>query len=205
MILTGENFIGFKRSAAGTKSFQAFGSSSNDLLPGNFTQATKDELDKVLELADTAFAIYRAVNAFKRAAFLDAIAALNISPKEAVARLVKKPVPAKTAHNNSVLPAENMQPVVTGAAVDYQLLLRFWRRWRLRIDRTIPATWSTAPAEAAAAGRKPVKVSIEIVRVVDAGGFGPAEDDYVPAFAAFYFPMAWMNCVVFATEVKPIL
>lgn len=75
MILTGENFIGFKRSAEGTKNFQAFGSSTNDLLPGNFTQATKDELDKVLELANAAFAVYRAVPAFKRAEFLDAIAA----------------------------------------------------------------------------------------------------------------------------------
>jgi NADP-dependent aldehyde dehydrogenase len=74
MTLTGENFIGFKNSAAGNKSFQAFASTANDFLPGNFTIATKDEFEKVLTLADQAFPVYREVPAAKRADFLDAIA-----------------------------------------------------------------------------------------------------------------------------------
>lgn len=43
MTLSGENFIGFKKSANGDKSFQAFASTANDYLQGNFTIATKEE------------------------------------------------------------------------------------------------------------------------------------------------------------------
>lgn len=74
MTLTGENFIGFKNSAEGSRSFQAFASTTNDYLQGDFTIATKNELEKVLALADTAFPGYREISASRRADFLDAIA-----------------------------------------------------------------------------------------------------------------------------------
>jgi alpha-ketoglutaric semialdehyde dehydrogenase len=74
MTPTGENFIGYSNSARGTKSFQAFASTKNDYLPGDFTIATKDEFESSLELANQAFAVYKEVSAAKRAEFLDAIA-----------------------------------------------------------------------------------------------------------------------------------
>lgn len=74
MILTGENFIGFKNSAIGDKTFQAFASTANDYLQGDFTIATKDEFEKVLSLANSAFPVYREISAARRADFLDAIA-----------------------------------------------------------------------------------------------------------------------------------
>ena len=74
MTLTGENFIGFKKSANGDKSFQAFASTANDYLQGDFTIATKEESEKVLSLANSAFPVYREISAFRRADFLEAIA-----------------------------------------------------------------------------------------------------------------------------------
>lgn len=74
MTLTGENFIGYTTSSKGEESFQAFASTANDYLQGNFTIATKEEFENVLSLANSAFSIYREIPALKRADFLDAIA-----------------------------------------------------------------------------------------------------------------------------------
>ncbi len=72
--MTGENFIGFKNSANGSKSFQAFAAAENSYLDGDFTIATSSELEEALSLADSAFVEFRKVSAHKRAAFLEAIA-----------------------------------------------------------------------------------------------------------------------------------
>ncbi len=74
MILKGENFIGFKTSAQGHDLFKAFSSTANDYLIGNFTKATKEELEKALDLANSAFPVFREMSGIKRAEFLDAIA-----------------------------------------------------------------------------------------------------------------------------------
>ncbi len=74
MILTGKNFIGFTNSGKGDKTFQAFSSTENDYLPERFTQATIEEFETALSLAQKAFPIYNQLSYEKRAQFLDAIA-----------------------------------------------------------------------------------------------------------------------------------
>lgn len=74
MNITGKNFIGFKTSAKGEKSFQAFASVNNQNLEGNFHIATQDEFEEILSLAQQAFPEYRDLPASRRAEFLDAIA-----------------------------------------------------------------------------------------------------------------------------------
>lgn len=74
MILTGENFIGFKNSANGDKTFQAFVPEKNEYLPEKFTQATAEEFETAVSLAQKAFPEYRELSYEKRAVFLDAMA-----------------------------------------------------------------------------------------------------------------------------------
>lgn len=72
--LTGANFTGFTTSAKSDQTFQAFSPTANGFLPGNFTLATENELEYVLQLAAKAFATYRNISTTKRAEFLDTIA-----------------------------------------------------------------------------------------------------------------------------------
>jgi 2,5-dioxopentanoate dehydrogenase len=74
MTFTGANFIGFNKSAAGEKSFQAFAPATDSYLEGNFTIATKEEFDQAFQLAESAFSIYNEISPLKRAKFLDTIA-----------------------------------------------------------------------------------------------------------------------------------
>jgi NADP-dependent aldehyde dehydrogenase len=74
MKLKGENIIGFKSSAKGTKTIQAFIPAKNEYFPDRFTQATVEELDTAIALANKAFPEYNALSYEMRAQFLDAIA-----------------------------------------------------------------------------------------------------------------------------------
>ena len=74
MIPKGENIIGFKSSAKGVKTFQAFIPAKNQYFPERFTQATAEELETAISLANKAFPEYNALTYELRAQFLDAIA-----------------------------------------------------------------------------------------------------------------------------------
>lgn len=74
MTLTGENFIGYSRGAAGSTSFQAFAPALNSYIPGDFTQATTVEFEQAMSLSATAFEVYRDISPARRALFLETIA-----------------------------------------------------------------------------------------------------------------------------------
>lgn len=74
MVLTGANFIGFRGSAAGDKTFQAFSTVRNDYLPEKFVIATENEFQSAIALASQAFTEYSVLSYFQRAGFLEAIA-----------------------------------------------------------------------------------------------------------------------------------
>jgi len=74
MTLIADNFIGFKNSAKGEKTFQSFVPAKNEYLPEKFTQATQEEFDAAIALAEKAFPVYRETSYEQRAKFLDAIA-----------------------------------------------------------------------------------------------------------------------------------
>ena len=72
--ILGHNFIAGSRSAAGTTSHQSFDATTGEALPFNFIQATPEEVDAAAEAAASAYPLYRALPASKRAEFLEAIA-----------------------------------------------------------------------------------------------------------------------------------
>src|ERR1041385_6870938 len=72
--LSGKNFIGEQNSSLGTATVRAFDPSFGKELEPAFTEATLDELDQAVGLADAAFEEYRNQPAEKIAAFLERIA-----------------------------------------------------------------------------------------------------------------------------------
>jgi len=73
MILKGENILGFKSSAKGVKTIQAFIPAKNEYFPERFTEATAEELETAISLANKSFPEYNALTYEMRAQFLDAI------------------------------------------------------------------------------------------------------------------------------------
>ena len=73
-MLTGYNFIGFERTAAGDKSLQAFSTVLKTNLPGDFIVATEEEAAKAVAKASAAFQHYQQTTFSERAQFLEAIA-----------------------------------------------------------------------------------------------------------------------------------
>lgn len=74
-MVKGNNYIGFSESAEGEHLLQAFSPVKQDNLPGYFSAATKDEVEKAVAKAADAFALYKSVPAVERAVFLETIAA----------------------------------------------------------------------------------------------------------------------------------
>ena len=74
MTLTGQNILGFDLSAKGTNSFFAVNPRTNKELSTKYYQATKDEIDEAVKLAESAFSIYRNKSGAEKADFLDTIA-----------------------------------------------------------------------------------------------------------------------------------
>lgn len=72
--MTGSNFIGGQRSAAGSVRLQSLDARTGEALPQAFAQATPDEVDAAAQAAEAAFAEYNAMAPQRRAQFLDAIA-----------------------------------------------------------------------------------------------------------------------------------
>lgn len=73
-MISGYNFIGFKKAASGEKKMYAFSTLLNNNLPGEFTAATENEIREAVQKAKTAFAVYRQTSFAERADFLDTIA-----------------------------------------------------------------------------------------------------------------------------------
>lgn len=72
-MLSGQNFIGFEKKAAGTKRIQAFSTVTGKDLPTEFIAATDAEIDEAITKAVAAFSIYRNTSFADRADFLDAV------------------------------------------------------------------------------------------------------------------------------------
>jgi 2,5-dioxopentanoate dehydrogenase len=73
-MLSGHNFIGFNKGAAGSKTIRSFSTILNDHLPEEFFVATPGEIETALERSTQAFKIYRNTTPSQRADFLEAIA-----------------------------------------------------------------------------------------------------------------------------------
>lgn len=73
--ISGKNSIGSEWSAKGIGTFKAFDPSANCFLEENFFLATDGEMEQIMQLAESAFKIYRNKSNTERALFLEAIAA----------------------------------------------------------------------------------------------------------------------------------
>ena len=72
--LTGHNYIGGERRAAGTVEHKSLDASSGEALPYTFIQASAEEVDAAAQAAAAAYPLYRNLSAVRRAEFLEAIA-----------------------------------------------------------------------------------------------------------------------------------
>lgn len=73
-MITGKNYIGSKLKADGTKTYKTINPQLNIENPWTFTEATPEEIDEAVALANDAFKVYRNCPAQKKADFLNAIA-----------------------------------------------------------------------------------------------------------------------------------
>lgn len=73
-MLTGENFIGNLRSAAGSRKYKTFNPVLNSENSQEFTEATAQEIDQAVALAQEAFKSLRSISCEQKASFLNAIA-----------------------------------------------------------------------------------------------------------------------------------
>ncbi len=73
-MISGYNFIGFEKKAAGEKKLQAFSTVQKEALPGDFSVATGQEIDEAISKATAAFEIFKQTSFAQRAEFLDSIA-----------------------------------------------------------------------------------------------------------------------------------
>src|SRR5690606_9076109 len=72
--LTGKNFIGNQKSAQGNLTFNAFNPQDGSKMEPAYIEATQDEINKAVLLAEKAFIGYRKKSGKEKAAFLNAIA-----------------------------------------------------------------------------------------------------------------------------------
>src|SRR5690348_1975768 len=75
MTLHGKNFIGGRESALGSKQIFAFDPKRGQQLPTAFIEATEEEIQQAMDLAEEAFGKLRESSAAVIAGFLEAIAA----------------------------------------------------------------------------------------------------------------------------------
>ncbi len=73
-MITGENHIGYERSATGSKSFKTFNPKLNTENPFEFREASSEEINKAVDLATKAFDLYRSIDGKRKSEFLNAIA-----------------------------------------------------------------------------------------------------------------------------------
>jgi alpha-ketoglutaric semialdehyde dehydrogenase len=73
-MITGKNYIGSQLMAGGNKTYKTINPQLNIENPWTFTEATADEIEQAVTLANDAFKIYKNYSAQKKADFLNAIA-----------------------------------------------------------------------------------------------------------------------------------
>jgi len=73
-MITGKNLIGYTESANGSKQYNTFDPVKNQENTAPYTEATAQEVDQAVTMAQQAFEAYRSMAGEKRAAFLRAIA-----------------------------------------------------------------------------------------------------------------------------------
>lgn len=73
-MLSGKNYIGFSLSADGAKTFKTFNPKKNTENPQLFYEATLDEINQTVHLAQQAFQTYRNIDAHLKSNFLTTIA-----------------------------------------------------------------------------------------------------------------------------------
>src|SRR5690554_6414389 len=74
MMLTGKQYIGGELSNGGNKAFQAVNPVTGEKLPGEFEEATIEEVNLAAIKAEQAFQLYRKMDADMKASFLERIA-----------------------------------------------------------------------------------------------------------------------------------
>ena len=74
-MISGKNYIGKQLSANGTKTYKTFNPELNTENATVFTEATANEIDDAVNLAEKAFKAFRTVSGIKKAEFLNSIAA----------------------------------------------------------------------------------------------------------------------------------
>lgn len=73
-MITGKNYIGSQLKGNGAKSYRTFNPQLNIENPWEFTEATPEEIEEAVTLADQAFKSYKNCSGKEKAAFLNAIA-----------------------------------------------------------------------------------------------------------------------------------
>ncbi|MDH0096101.1 aldehyde dehydrogenase (NADP(+)) [Pseudomonas sp. GD04158] len=130
--LTGHNYIGGERRAAGTTLLESSDASSGEALPYAFTQATPEEVDAAAQAAAAAYPLYRNLSAERRAEFLDAIAdELDALGDDFVALVTRE----------TALPAARIQGERGRTSGQMRLFAKVLRRgdfYGARIDRALP-------------------------------------------------------------------
>jgi NADP-dependent aldehyde dehydrogenase len=130
--LTGHNYIGGERRAAGTVEHKSLDASSGEALPYTFIQATPEEVDAAAQAAAAAYPTYRNLSAVRRAEFLEAIAdELDALGDDFVALVTRE----------TALPAARIQGERGRTSGQMRLFAKVLRRgdfYGARIDRALP-------------------------------------------------------------------
>ncbi|MFF7063780.1 aldehyde dehydrogenase family protein [Pseudomonas sp. NPDC008258] len=130
--MSGSNFIGGARSAAGTVQLHSIDARTGEALPVAFTQATAEEVDAAARAAEQAFAGYNSLAPVRRAQFLDAIAEQLDALGEAF---------IATVCRETALPAARIQGERSRTSNQLRLFAQLLRRGDYlgaRIDRAQP-------------------------------------------------------------------
>ncbi|MFI8982743.1 aldehyde dehydrogenase (NADP(+)) [Ectopseudomonas khazarica] len=130
--LTGHNYIGGERRAAGTVEHKSLDASSGEALPYTFIQATPEEVDAAAQAAAAAYPLYRNLSAVLRAEFLEAIADEIDALGDDFVALVSR---------ETALPAARIQGERGRTSGQMRLFAKVLRRgdfYGARIDRALP-------------------------------------------------------------------
>ncbi|QTS86780.1 aldehyde dehydrogenase (NADP(+)) [Ectopseudomonas khazarica] len=130
--LTGHNYIGGERRAAGTVEHKSLDASSGEALPYTFIQATPEEVDAAAQAAAAAYPLYRNLSAVRRAEFLEAIADEIDALGDDFVALVSR---------ETALPAARIQGERGRTSGQMRLFAKVLRRgdfYGARIDRALP-------------------------------------------------------------------
>ena len=162
--ITGHNFIGGQRSAAGTVQLHSVDATTGEALPYQFIQATEQEVDAAAMAASAAYPLFRSLAAARRAEFLEAIAEeIDALGDDFVAIVCRE----------TALPAGRIQGERGRTSGQMRLFANVLRRgdfYGARIDQALPE-------------RKPLpRVDLRQYRI----GVGP-----VAVFGASNFPLAF--------------